>query len=367
MSTITFMPPQVMQETTNKHQSQAPNPSPSHTQSKVADMAVDLPSWATLSTEDTSEEEDILLSDSRGTTPEPAEKEVRSSSSRTSVHGSPLGRPLSSFEPWARKRRASKAFEETANSARPQSKKPKPAGSITPRREGRASPSLPPVNADGRLAVLSPLFSAHSEIRRAARTPNEAATHRQPLASAYKAASQAPELAGTTLASASAPMRPQRKAKLRAPITEDSDATEWERVDRLLETHVAPALVLSKFAQSSSLHGRKDGVQGLHVRLQLDDFRRGSKGKGRVQPMWTEACWSNVGAFKERLDRMFGPGDIARGQGKTPKNAGIQDAHNDAYTAGTKPEKVSTAEEGPQSDSGEGVSGYGRRTMARMA
>ncbi|OSD01765.1 hypothetical protein PYCCODRAFT_1436054 [Trametes coccinea BRFM310] len=349
----------VMQETINKHQGQL-HP-PVNTNSIVADMAVDLPSWTTLSTENTSDEEDVLLSDSRGTTPDPAEKEVHSSTSTTLAPGPPRGRVLQPVKPWARKRRAPIAFETTAISAQPQAKKPKPA------REGRDPPPLPSVHTNGRLAVLSPPFTAHSDGRRAARTPNETATaHRQPPASASEDKPRAPELVGTSMVSAGAPMRPQRKAKLRAPITEDSDMTEWERVDRLLETHVAPALVLLRYAQSSCLHGRKDGIQGLRHVLQLDDFRQVSRGKGRAQPMWTEACWSNVGEFKERLDRMFGPGHFARGQCKPPKNAGRQNVHDGSYITGLKSTTASSAEEGPEIDVKEGLSGDGRGIMARM-
>ncbi|KAI8984964.1 hypothetical protein BD414DRAFT_489856 [Trametes punicea] len=117
------------------------------------------------------------------------------------------------------------------------------------------------------------------------------------------------------------PARQPRRVKPRSPMTEDSGMLEWKRIDRLLETHVAPALILSNYAQSSSRQQRKELTLGLrHVLLQSDDFRQRSKGKRRAQPMWTEAQWSNVGEFKERLDRIFGPGNITRGQSRAPRN-----------------------------------------------
>ncbi|KAI0334929.1 hypothetical protein GY45DRAFT_1065655 [Cubamyces sp. BRFM 1775] len=135
----------------------------------------------------------------------------------------------------------------------------------------------------------------------------------------------------------SAPPRPQRKAKLLRTITEDSDRAEWERVDRLLQTHVAPAAVLPQYAPSARLHERKNSAHDMmHVALQLDYLRHGSKGKARAQPMWTETSWSNVGEFKERLDKMYGGGDITRGQGRAPKNVSMEarPPHRDAGTSG---------------------------------
>ncbi|KAI0829301.1 hypothetical protein BC628DRAFT_1120505 [Trametes gibbosa] len=109
--------------------------------------------------------------------------------------------------------------------------------------------------------------------------------------------------------------------KLLPPITEDSDMTEWKRVDKLLNTHVAPSMILSKYAPTHSLHGRRGSTQGrVHVLLRHNDFTRGSKGKHRAQQVWPETQWSNVGEFKERLDGMFGPGNITRGMSGAPKN-----------------------------------------------
>lgn len=131
----------------------------------------------------------------------------------------------------------------------------------------------------------------------------------------------APSSGGSGTASASAPERPHRKAKLLPPITEDSDMTEWKRVDDQLETHVAPSLVLPRYAQARALQQQEGGAQRpVHVPLQRDHFQRRSKGKQRAQPVWTETRWSNVGEFKARLDTMFGPGEITRGMGRAPKN-----------------------------------------------
>lgn len=131
----------------------------------------------------------------------------------------------------------------------------------------------------------------------------------------------APSSGGSGTASASAPERPHRKAKLLPPITEDSDMTEWKRVDDQLETHVAPSLVLPRYAQARALQQQEGGAQRpVHVPLQRDHFQRRSKGKQRAQPVWTETRWSNVGEFKVRLDTMFGPGEITRGMGRAPKN-----------------------------------------------
>lgn len=97
--------------------------------------------------------------------------------------------------------------------------------------------------------------------------------------------------------------------------------TEWKRVDDQLETHVAPSLVLPRYAQARALQQQGGGAQRpVHVPLQRDHFQRRSKGKQRARPVWTETRWSNVGEFKARLDTMFGPGEITRGMGRAPKN-----------------------------------------------
>ncbi|CDO74168.1 hypothetical protein BN946_scf185043.g219 [Trametes cinnabarina] len=275
-------------------------------------MAPDLPSWTTLSSEDTSDEE-VLLSDSRGTTPDPAEKDELTSNQPPS-----LSQVLPRHAPQSIRGKSRALKRRATDPARPQFKKSKLSGYTAPRPTGTDSPLLTFLRANKPVCAASPLpLSAHSDVLLTARNSHQT-THSRLQGVPLSEESKAPTAAfdGARSAPAGAPTRSLRKARLRAPITEDSDMAEWERVDHLLETHVAPAMVLPKYTQSSSLRGRG----GLwHIRLQLDDFRQRSKGKGRAEPTWTETCWSNVGEFKERLDRMFGPGDIARGQGKAPE------------------------------------------------
>ncbi|KAI0637667.1 hypothetical protein C8Q77DRAFT_380481 [Trametes polyzona] len=177
-------------------------------------------------------------------------------------------------------------------------------------------------------------------------------------------ASGTPWSATPRIAECNASGRPQRKTRALPPITEDSDIKEWKRVDDLLGTHVAPAAVLPKYAQA----GRAKSM--VHVPLQLSQFRKGSKGKQRAEPTLSETRWSNVGEFMERLERMFGPGEITRGMGRAPKNAlrrpvreyagetGRRDATNSdvAITQPSDTEEVS-GEDG----SGIGAAGAGRR------
>ncbi|KAH9894104.1 hypothetical protein C8Q73DRAFT_694530 [Cubamyces lactineus] len=259
-----------------------------------SDVDLGLPSWTTLSTGGTSEEDDSQLPDSRDTTPDPVDKlkdnyeqatgqadhspsgvrpyylnnhAIKEHKAGTNQTTNPRKRTISHLEQWSNKTAAPQA---------PRFVKRKAQSSNAP----SGNPAGGPLDRSG---ITTPTSST------------------------------------APTGSTSALPRPQRKAKLLRPITEDSDRTEWERVDRLLQTHVAPAVVLPQYAPSARLHEPKNGAHGMmHVALQL---RQGVKGKARAKPMWTEPSWSNVGEFKERLDRMFGRGDITGGQGRAPKNA----------------------------------------------
>ncbi|KAI0662888.1 hypothetical protein C8Q70DRAFT_954348 [Cubamyces menziesii] len=257
-----------------------------------SDVELGLPSWTTLSTGGTSEEEDALLPDSHATTPEPFDQlEEQDEQPKGQTYHSPIEvkahyikhhntkahQIATGQTPNPHKRNISQLLD-TSNPERqntPKYVRKRAQTSDGPRGKSMGAPL-------GRVS-----FQATS-------TSNAAPT--------------------------SALLRPQRKAKLLRAITEDSDRVEWERVDRLLQTHVAPAVVLPQYAPSARLHRHKDSLNGL-MHVALDDLRHGSKGKARAQPMWTEPSWSNVGEFKERMDRMFGRGDITRGRGRAPKNA----------------------------------------------
>ncbi|KAI0352734.1 hypothetical protein OH77DRAFT_1428151 [Trametes cingulata] len=172
-------------------------------------------------------------------------------------------------------------------------------------------------------------------------TPLPGRTRRAQCAGAVKKpAVQFPGVAQA--APASVLTRPHLKATPMPPnrMTRNWDVTGWVCVDDLLETHVAPALVLSRYAQSRSrFPGEQDGKaqRSLHVPIALHDIRQRCTGKQRAQPVRTEAHWSNVGEFKQRLDELFGPGDIARGTGKGPKNAKSDPHHSASAAQGEMP------------------------------
>ncbi|KAI0772534.1 hypothetical protein BD413DRAFT_546342 [Trametes elegans] len=305
------------------------------------------PSWTTLPNE-SSDEEDPLQPDTQSTTPEPEGKTSAQSKIPTLVKPGPgpWTHPIQplfyalSVDTWETSshlkpdhgqgstKRLIPRDQEAAIA--PQRKKQRYSGfgrssnvtnildSVRPTgselwRAPNPGPNTPTMlGSHAQLAPNGPHSMPHLHLRRRDEAPPASSTSAVALRRALSP-------------TAGAPARPQRTRRPYPPIAEDSDVGDWERVDKMLGTHVAPAVVLPAYAPLRRVQGGDQGP--LHVPLQRDDFWRGSKGKGRAQRGWTETRWSNVGEFKERLDTMFGPGDIIRGHSRAPKNAKKFDAH----------------------------------------
>ncbi|KAI0676731.1 hypothetical protein C8Q78DRAFT_999148 [Trametes maxima] len=264
------------------------------------------PSWTTLSSEGTTDEETPQHSDSPATTPEPAStnsmvlmaqanpqelpsQQPTAHSMHTSLGGHWGGGRLSPAR--ITKRKLPQTME--GNPTQPQQKKPRSTTHQWP--QPTISVTVPNASP-GPQTIPRPQHGSISSLKIG--TPSAGRVSATP---------------------ASAPSRPYRQLKAPPLITEESDVREWRRIDKLLNTHVAPSRILPKYARSLLLP-QQEGRTQARTLLRVDDFTHRSKGKGRAGYTLTTPRWSNVGEFKERLDAMFGPGDITRGHGRAPKN-----------------------------------------------
>ncbi|KAL6306803.1 hypothetical protein BKA93DRAFT_823981 [Sparassis latifolia] len=93
-----------------------------------------------------------------------------------------------------------------------------------------------------------------------------------------------------------------------------ASAVYWHIVDEGLESTVAPGVVLQRYAQHP---GPERETQLRHT---LDEPGV-NKGKAREWSAYTHPRWSRIANFKEKLDSLFGPGDITRAVGKQPRPA----------------------------------------------
>ncbi|KAM5532644.1 hypothetical protein V8D89_013688 [Ganoderma adspersum] len=289
----------------------------------------DNPSWATLSAENTSGDEDALEMESKATTPELVEEKALSSytttphieapSSTLFLYQQPSGSPASCSISTTYKNQSSCLKRGPS----PDSLSPH----VSPAKKTKA-PSLHqshhtllnhhPLSTYQSRIVILPWKSTTTWATPPVHVSASQRQHRVPFSSHGIHATSLPS------ALTHQALRPWKPL---LPITESSSFEDWALVDDALRTQVASAHVLHRSTQFPAPwepEGAMDAKQvlgGAHIPLtQFADLEKGSKGKERARSGWTAPRWSNVGDFKARLDMMYGPGDINRGLGRGPKN-----------------------------------------------
>ena len=293
----------------------------------------DNPSWATLSVENTSSDEDALELESKATTPEPVEEKVIPSYTTTShievapsrlfLYQQPSSSPAShSISPLPTCKNQSSLLKRA----------PSP-NSLSPHMSPTKKTKTPSLHESHHtLLDLHPLSTHQSEV---AILPQESTTT-WPAPPVHLLVSQRQRHTPFSshrihTASLLSPLTHQalRPRKPLLPITDGSSIEDWALVDDALHTQVASVHVLQRSAQfpapwepESAMDAKRAG--GAHISLtQFADLEKGSKGKERARSGWTAPRWSNVGDFKARLDTMYGPGDINRGLGRGPKSVSV--------------------------------------------
>ncbi len=285
----------------------------------------DNPSWATLSTENTSGEEDALDLESQPTTPEPMEDKALSSYTTTHrpeatssqfPYQQSTGSPASGLTLITHKNHSRSCLKRG----------PSPDSLSVHMVPAKKANTLPLPQLHHTLLNHHPLSPYHSRVDILPWRP----TITQAAPPLHLTASQRQQRTPFSSRGISIPSAPTHQVlqpqKPPPPITNSSSIEDWMLVDAALCTQVASARILpTQFPAPWEREGvvvRQTG--GTHIALtQFTGLEKGSKGKERARSGWTTPRWSNVGEFKARLDTMYGPGDINRGLGRGPKNVSV--------------------------------------------
>ncbi|PIL36648.1 hypothetical protein GSI_00337 [Ganoderma sinense ZZ0214-1] len=287
----------------------------------------DNPSWATLSTANTSSDEDALDLESQATTPEPVDEKALSSYTTTLHSSFPYQQPTSNYSPST----TSKNCPSTGLKRGPSPASDTLSAHALPAKKAKKTSTHPLHQSHNTLLDHQPLSTHQSGFGILPRGPITTLT--TPLAHLTTSQKQqltpfsSHEIHTASLPSALTHQVLQPRKPL-PPITNSSGVEDWALVDDALGTQVASAhnlrvhrstQFLAPWEPESSIDAGRPG--GAHFPLtQFADLAKGSKGKERARSGWTAPRWSNVGDFKARLDAMYGPGDINRGLGRGPKN-----------------------------------------------
>lgn len=294
----------------------------------------DNPSWATLSAETTSGEEEALDLESQATTPDPVEE--KQPSSHTTTHHSRAS--LATLFPYWQ-------FTSILDSHSAPTIHKRPSNHL---KRKPTSDSLSTYVSLAKKTKASP--PPHLHVTHLGHHPLQPTNHPSPsynsaLPWGPTTAQAAPHLHLSTASQtqqhthfSSHAMRTSlpsalthqtlRLQKPLPPITNSSSIEDWTSVDDALRTQTASCHILHTSAQftapwepEGAVLGRAGGV--CIPLTQFANLEKESKGKARAVSGRTAPRWSNVGEFKSRLDAMYGPGDINRGLGRGPKNVSV--------------------------------------------